>query len=270
MGRGHLRIAALLVTSAALLALPSATTAALTTNPPAITLARAIVADPAVVTGAEYVARPAAGTPVAVSSDPLGSFPTGGGEYGILTTGNATLAGTGNTSGSSGANLGGGNVRGNSDYDVVILRIDLDVPATANCLVGMDFRFLSEEYPEWVGSEFNDALIAEVHRFPSWNAAGRQDPRIRAPRNFATTRDGNLISVNGTGVARVSRRAARGTTYDAATGKLRASTRVRPGLRLLHISIFDQGDRQYDSTVLIDRLLVRRAAKCRSGVVRSR
>ncbi|WP_442940262.1 hypothetical protein [Nocardioides sp. B-3] len=31
-----------------------------------------------------------------------------------------------------------------------------------NCMVGMDFRFLSEEFPEYVGSSFNDAFIAEM------------------------------------------------------------------------------------------------------------
>ena len=83
----------------------------------------------------------------------------------------------------------------------------------------------------------------------------------------AKTRDGKLVSVNGTGIARVSRAAAKGTTYDAATGKLRASTRVTPGPKILNLSIFDQGDRQYDSAVFVDRLLVRHAAKCRSGLV---
>lgn len=45
----------------------------------------------------------------------------------------------------------------------------------------------------------------------------------------------------------MSRAAARGTTYDAATGKLRASTPVKPGYHLLYLSLFDQGDRQWDS-----------------------
>ncbi|HEX6229341.1 MAG TPA: choice-of-anchor L domain-containing protein [Solirubrobacterales bacterium] len=215
----------------------------------------------------KFVTIPPGGKPVAISQRKFAGFPRRGRSFAILSTGCAPLADNRNKSHRTSCRNGGVKTKG--ARDVVIWRIRLRVPRRANCL-SFRFKFLSEEYPEWVGSEFNDALIAEVHRFPSWNAAGRQDPRIRAPRNFATTRDGNLISVNGTGVARVSRRAARGTTYDAATGKLRASTRVRPGLRLLHISIFDQGDRQYDSTVLIDRLLVRRAAKCRSGVVRSR
>ena len=256
MGRGPLRIAALLVTSAALLALPSATTAALTTNPPALTLAQAMVADPAVVTGAEYVARPAAGTPVAVSSDPLASFPTGGDEYAVLTTGNATLAGTGNTSGSSGANLGGGNVRGNSDYDVVILRIDLDVPATANCLVGMDFRFLSEEYPEWVGTAFNDAFVAELDE-STWTTSGST---ITAPNNFAFDPSARPITINAAGVTSMTAENAAGTTYDGATPLLTAATPITPGPHSLYLSIFDQGDQVYDSAVFVDNLRFGRVA----------
>ena len=46
----------------------------------------------------------------------------------------------------------GPNVRGDTDYDVAILRIDLNVPAGVNCLSSFDFRYLSEEYPEFVNT----------------------------------------------------------------------------------------------------------------------
>lgn len=215
----------------------------------------------------KFVTVPPGGQPVAIGDKPLAGFPRKGGSFAILSTGCALLADNPNKSGSLGCRNGGVKTRG--ARDVVIWRIRIDVPKGANCL-SFRFKFLSDEYPEWVGSEYNDALIAELGRSPRWNASGNQDPTITAPRNFATTRDGNLISVNGTGVARVNRRAAKGTTYDAATGKLRASTRVKPGSQLLYISLFDQGDRQYDSAVFIDRLLVRKAANCRSGVVGSK
>ncbi|HEX5983941.1 MAG TPA: choice-of-anchor L domain-containing protein [Solirubrobacterales bacterium] len=215
----------------------------------------------------KFVTVPPGGEPVAIGSRPLAGFPRKGGSFAILSTGCALLADNPNKNGYLGCRNGGVKTRG--ARDVVIWRIRVKVPQGANCL-SFRFKFLSDEYPEWVGSEYNDALIAEVGRSPGWKASGNQDPTITAPRNFATTRDGNLISVNGTGVARVTRKAAKGTTYDAATGKLRASTRVKPGSRLLYISIFDQGDRQYDSAVFIDRLIVRKAANCRSGVVGSK
>ena len=69
--------------------------------------------------------------------------------YTILTSGDATLAETPNTSPSTGADVGGPNVRGNTDYDVTVLKVDLDVPVGPNCL-SIDFRFLSDEFPEYV------------------------------------------------------------------------------------------------------------------------
>ena len=59
----------------------------------------------------------------------------------------------------------------------------------------------------------------------------------------------------------------RGTTYDAATRILRASTRVNPGRHILYLSIFDQGDRDYDSAVFLDRLTIDRRSPCKSGAV---
>lgn len=231
-------------------------------------LARSIVeGSPAKLVRSKFVTVPPGGQPVAFGTKPLSGFPRKGGTFAILSTGCALLADNPNKSGALGCRNGGVKTRG--ARDVIIWRIRIKVPKGANCL-SFRFKFLSDEYPEWVGSIFNDALIAEVGRSPRWDASGNQDPTITAPRNFATTRDGNLVSVNGTGVARVSRSAAKGTTYDAATGKLRASTRISPGRHLLYISLFDQGDRQYDSTVFIDRLLVRDAANCRSGVVGSK
>lgn len=215
---------------------------------------------------AKFVTVPPGNDPVGISTKRLSGFPRRGQSFAILSTGCARVADNPNRSPLTGCRDGGVRTRG--ARDVTIWRLRIRVPQGANCL-SFRFKFLSEEYPEFVNSIYNDAFIAELSRSPKWDASGNQDPTIRAPRNFATTRDGELISVNGTGVARVSRGAARGTTYDAATGKLRASTRVRPGQKLLHLSIFDQGDRQYDSAVFIDRLLVRNADRCRSGVVGS-
>lgn len=216
---------------------------------------------------AKFVTTPPGHGPVAISTEPLAGFPRRGGAFAILSTGCARIAGHHNRSGHTGCRDGGPRVRG--ARDATIWRIRIRVPRGANCL-SFRFKFLSEEFPEFVGSEFNDAFVAELVRSPSWTSIDNRTPVIEAPRDFATTRDGNLISVNATRNARVSRHAARGTTYDAATGKLRASTPVRPGPHLLYLSIFDQGDRQYDSAVFIDRLLVRKAKHCHSGVVSSK
>jgi len=216
---------------------------------------------------AKFVTTPPGNGPVGISNKPTSGFPRRGGAFAILTTGCAGYADKRNWGGATGCRGGGPKVRG--ARDATIWRIRVKVPRGANCL-SFRFKFLSEEFPEFVGSQYNDAFIAELDKSPNWTTNGNREPVIEAPRNFATTRDGNLISVNATRNARVNRKAAKGTTYDAATGKLRASTPVKPGSHLLYLSIFDQGDRQWDSAVFVDRLIVRKAKRCQSGVVRTK
>ncbi len=60
--------------------------------------------------------------------------------------------------------------------DVVIMRIDLRVPKGHDCL-SFDFRFLSEEFPEFVNDDFNDAFIAELGT-SNWSTGTKEDPKI--------------------------------------------------------------------------------------------
>jgi uncharacterized repeat protein (TIGR01451 family) len=232
-----------------LLSSPATATITLTSNP--TTLAQAIAQSPGSVTGASFVALPPIGTPHGTEDMPLDGFPTDGATFAILTTGNAALADQPNSAGDSGADDSGGNVRGNSDWDVSILRIDLDVPALANCL-SIDFRFLSDEFPEWVGSSFNDAFIAELDS-STWTTNGST---ITAPDNFAFDPSSNPISINAAGMTSMTAANAAGTTYDGATPLLSASTPITPGPHSLYLSIFDQGDRGIDSAVFLDRLVL--------------
>ena len=94
-----------------------------------------------------------------VSDSALAGFPTDGATFTILTSGDVNLADDPNDSDQSGAALTGSDVRG--AFDVSILRVDLNVPSNQNCLT-FQFRFLSEEYPEYVGQGFNDGFIAEL------------------------------------------------------------------------------------------------------------
>lgn len=229
--------------------------AAVTTTADPTALAAAAAAAGTNVTGASFVALPPTGTPHAVSDTALAGFPTEGSTYAILTTGNAALADDPNSSGSSEALLGGSAVRGDTDRDVSILKIDVDVAAGQNCL-RLDFRFLSEEYPEYVGSSFNDAFIAELDS-TTWTTAGST---ISAPNNFAFDPANNPISINAAGVTSMTAAQAAGTTYDGATPLLSAATPVSTGAHSLYLSIFDQGDQRLDSAVFVDNVVVGFAA----------
>ncbi len=233
-------------------------------------LAAAIAQIPARVTGASFATRPPSGSPTAVSTTALAGFPTDGASYAILSTGDASFAADPNDnvpddpSGNDdkSANDDGGNVRGDGDFDVTVLAVGLDVPITANCLV-FDFRFLTEEYPEFVGKTFNDTFLAELDT-SDWTTSG---PTITAPHDFALDPSGKPISVNATGAASVTPENAAGTTYDAATPVLHAFTSATPGPHTLYLSILDGGDNNIDSAVFVDNLAfgAKVAGTCKAG-----
>ena len=212
---------------------------------------------------ADFIILPPQGKPAGYSNRKVAQFPTRGSHFSILSTGNVKATRRANKSGSLSHDNKGPVVRGTRD--AVMLRVKFNVPDGKNCL-SFEFKFLSEEFPEFVDSEFNDGFIAELDK-TTWSS-GRDDPVIDSPRNFAKDSKGNPIRVNKVGDASVRKRWAKGTTYDAATRTLRAQTRVKSGNRhTLFLSIFDQGDRQYDSAVFLDGLKFRDRSACKSGVV---
>jgi hypothetical protein len=247
------------------LATPANAATSINTSASAAEIAQAMdgTGSDGVVTSAAFEEIPPEGTPNAVvtSDPPLASFPTDGQSFGLMTTGNAALADDPNDATSSGANDNGPTPtgRGDSAFDVSILQVDLKVPEWASCL-RIDFRFLSEEFPEYVGSTFNDAFIAELDPTTDPDAPASRRPwstsgsEIMAPANFAFDPDGNPISINSTGFAHMTEAEAAGTAYDGATPILAAQTPITPGNHSVHLSIFDQGDHVYDSAVFLDKL----------------
>jgi hypothetical protein len=227
-------------------------------------LARSISVNRRWVERATFSTLPPFGDPAAISTKRLAGFPRHGRSYAILANGDVKLADDRNSLGDTSRQLGGPTIRG--ARDVLIHRTVLNVPRGRSCL-SIRFRFLTEEYPEWVGENFNDAFIAELDA-SEWSTSGKGRPQIVAPGNFAFDSKRNLISVNGAGDATVTKRRARGTTYDGATRLLRASTPITSGDHILYLSIFDQGDRDYDSAVFVDRLTLDNRRPCRPGAVR--
>lgn len=226
----------------------------------ALRAAKAMARYPGQVQGARWVKLPPKGHPAVISTTRKVNFPRFGKRYVVLSSGDARGIARRNTGGATSTNNGGRVYRGTRD--TVTLRVDLRVPRGANCL-SVRFRFLSEEFPEYVKSDFNDAFLAELGR-DDWRSPSG-GPRIRAPHNFAFDWKRRLISVNGTGDFSVASWRADGTTFDAATRVLRASRHVKPGLRRVYLTIFDQGDFQYDSAVALDGLGATFRKPCRSG-----
>jgi len=255
----------MLVSAVALASIAPATAGAAITptrNAPDIAAAIADGPNAPSVTGASFATIPPNGNPTAVSDSALTSFPLAGASYGVLTSGDATLADDPNTLGNAGANDGGGTARGGTDRDVAILKVDLKVPSGSNCL-SVDFRFFSEEFPEFVGKSVNDAFVAELDN-STWTTAANA---VNAPNNFAFDPTGQVVSINSTGVTSVAAANSAGTTYDAGTTLLRASTPTQPGNHSLYLSIFDQGDNVFDSAVFVDRLAATKTAagQCKAG-----
>ncbi len=257
------RSTAILVTAVLWLMAAMPTLAAITPEPNtpagATTIASKIVATPGTLLAAAFTEHPPLGTPNGWEDAPLTQFPTNGSTFGILTSGNVSNVDDPGTFTS--VNDGGLAVHGNSAFDVTILKVDLTVPQSANCLT-FDFKFLSEEHPVYVGTQFNDAFIAELD-LNTWTAVGST---ITAPNNFAFDGSNDVVSINSTGVGGMTAAQGAGTAFDgsltgpdtngAATGLLQASTQITPGLHSVYFSIFDQGDRVLDSAVFLDNLRI--------------
>lgn len=232
---------------AALAAAPAGAAVNGTDDPNA--LAAAITGAPT--SGATLDAAPQATTgfyPDGIVDAPLGGFPTSAATFAILTSGNASLADQPNDSDSAGESLGYSNPARGEAFDPTTLGVSVNVPANANCLA-FDYKFLSEEFPEFVNAGFNDAFIAELDS-SSWRI---DSSTIVAPGDFAAP-TGDKVSVDNVGPTAVSAAEATGTTYDAATPTLTTKAEVSPGGHVLYLSVFDSGDSIYDSAVFVDNL----------------
>ena len=147
-------------------------------------------------------------------------------------------------------------------FDVSILRLDLTIPAGANCL-SFDLAFQTEEYPEYVNKGFNDGFLAELD-VSDWSVAGSV---ITAPHNFAFDAAGNIVSVNSSFFDPGQVVTDTGTQYDGSTPLLRVQTPVTPGIHSLYLSIFDAGDFILDSGAFVDGLRATQVAEgsCTAG-----
>ena len=147
-------------------------------------------------------------------------------------SGSALLLTSGDRDVAPGPSYGSGSGRGNGTSvrganDVSILAVDLDIPDGPTCL-RFDVVFGSDEYPEYVGSSFNDAFLAELDPATPWSVSGSD---ITAPDNFAFDPEGNVLSINSTFFAadRVVVEPDNGMEYDGATQRLVVQTPITAG-----------------------------------------
>ena len=128
--------------------------------------------------------------------------------------------------------------------DYVTLGFDIEVPSYANSF-SFDFNFLSREYPEWVGSAFNDTF--EVHLTSNvyqgqivFDAFG--NPVTVNNALFVIDSFNDPTQLPGTGF-----------DQDGATGWVTTMAPCDPG-EVMHLSfeIYDVSDGVWDSGVLLD------------------
>ena len=185
---------------------------------------------------------------IALETNVMGGFTTEGSSYMVLSSGCADDL-LPNSEADHSCILEG--LDTSEEQDLVQLALTLNVPANSSS-VSFDWKFYSEEFPEFVGSAFDDAFLVESGS-SNYVLSGAN---ITAPNNVAFDQNNQLISVNMSGLLAVTAGEASGTTYDAATPKLTTVAPVAPDATTITLifSVFDMGDSIYDTAVLLDNV----------------
>lgn len=147
----------------------------------------------------------------------------------VMSTGLASQVEDANTSGGQGTDLGAGGVAG----DDITLNFTITAPNSADNFI-FDFTFLSEEFPEFVGSQFNDFFSVLI---------GGQE--------VALDTDGDPITVNNNFFD--GSLSTDGTLFDGRTPLLRVTAPITQGGQTLDVQlrIADAGDGIFDSAAFI-------------------
>ncbi len=187
---------------------------------------------------------------VGVSTGTLGNYlPAAGGSFFVMSTGSIAGIPGGNDETGMSTDLG----VGGKDDDGVQLKIVLNVPAGMNTF-SFNWHFLSEEYPEYVGSAFNDFFFCEVGTSTISYAGNTPASSTNVIYDYA----GKIMSVNSDFFNRDATHTT-GTEFDGETKLLRTCIPCTPGGTLtLYFTIADMGDAILDSALFLDNFLFSR------------
>ncbi|TDN91432.1 carboxypeptidase regulatory-like domain-containing protein [Microbacterium sp. BK668] len=192
---------------------------------------------------------------VFVSDTSFTGYPRAGGDYVVLSTGRASdvmLPAEPDTFLSSALD----GARGVDGNDMTGITISATAPEASRCLA-FDLKFGSEEFPEFVGTSFNDVFTAET---PTSDIS-IQGTEIVAPHNYAYDIAGNILSINAiVGFAPVA-----GNAMDGWTPSLTARVPLGAGEAAIILTLQDIGDSGYDSAVLLDNVRLLPTAECDDG-----
>lgn len=217
------------------------------TNASALQMANTIFGDGVTVTGASYTGPSSSSAIYSNGQRAAGVMPGDNGV--ILSTGNATnftqSSGDPNRSGSTSTNTSGVDnnnlfnaIAGARTYDAVWL--DVDFIPTGNMMT-MKFVFASEEYPEYVNSQFNDVVGVWVNGTHVPISVGNGKTAVN---NINLNTQPNLTVSNTND--------AYNTEMDGFTITLSLDMSVIAGqVNSIRIGIADTSDANYDSNLLI-------------------
>lgn len=218
------------------------------TNASALEMAQEIFGDGVTVVGASYTGDNRS-SGIYSEGDTVSPFVTPGDTGVILSTGRASQFtnnnGEANQSSSRSTNTSGQNndpdfnaLVGANTYDAAWL--DIDFIPTGDTLT-MQFVFSSDEYPEYTGSIYNDAVGVWVNGVPATLTVGN-----------GSTSVGNLNDVNNINLYNDNTADQYNTEMDGFTVTLTLTMTVIPGVvNSIRIGIADVADSSYDSNLLI-------------------
>ena len=204
--------------------------------------------------------------------------PKAGSRFFLLSTGRAKDGNEGNSpqNGTDFYSNGASPSDGSAVNDLSVLTLTLKVPANAQSF-SIDFAFFSAEFPEFVGTQFNDRFVAVLTsqalpaKFNTSACAVSSESGCRAG-NISFDGNGKEVSVNNNYFVVCQGQAPcnsalfgqlAGTGFEAqdpngrpkggGSGWLTTKAPVKPGETIkLQFAVYDAADGIYDSAVLVD------------------